>query len=102
MSLLLNKTKVPRSQPSTSTLPPQDHRNDQQCHSETDKPTGNEHVLETVSFHPRCDGEWDTNADCVAKESYTCEGVTGNLVSSDQMRSIGRGLIRESQRLTSR
>jgi hypothetical protein len=70
---------VSRRQLRAESLPKYNHHNDQRGNTQVDKSTSNEHILETIGFHPRRDGERDSNTDGVPKKRDCCECVTDYL-----------------------
>jgi hypothetical protein len=56
-----------------------DHRDDQPRNGQTKEATGNEHALQAAVLDPGLNREWDTDADGVAQECNTGEGISGNL-----------------------
>jgi hypothetical protein len=55
------------------------HRNDQSRNGQTKEATGNEHALQAAVLDPGLNREWDADADGVAQECNTGEGISGNL-----------------------
>lgn len=73
---------IHRSSASTNSFPIYGHQDNRHAHAKTDEPTRDEHVLDSVSLHPRRDGEGDADAEGVADECYCGEGVASYLSSA--------------------
>jgi hypothetical protein len=68
------------------------HRDDQSRNCQTKKAAGDEHAFQATVLDPRLNGEWDADADGVAQEPDTGEGIPGDLsafVSQAIRKSMG-------------
>jgi hypothetical protein len=79
VTLLFHKTIVSCRQAPTRPLAVEHHGNNEQRDTQTDESTGNEHILETIALDPRRNSKRNSNADGVAEECYSREGVAGDL-----------------------
>lgn len=83
VTLLLYKAIIAGCQATARPLAVENHGNNEQRDTQTDESAGNEHILETVALNPRRNGKWNSDADGIAEECNSREGITGNLLEAN-------------------